>query len=137
MNGDNPRPEPSQSHKKVKKNVGGHEFAAGFYPGFARRIEVNGEQVYDQEADGMKPFVLPNGSDKPWSMSAVELTSGKGYTVTLYIDDPNHVVERLQVTLRTPGGVTAASEGSVAGGGGGEPDVVTIDNTPVYCPPYC
>ena len=134
MNGDTPRPAPSPSNKRVTKNVGGQEFTAGFYPGFARRIEVNGEEVYDQERDGPKPFVLPNGTDRPWSMSAVELSSGKGYTVTLYVDDPQHVVERVQVTLRTPGGVTAASE---SGEGGGEPDVVTVDNTPVYCPPFC
>src|SRR5687768_2440024 len=129
------RPEPSPSHKKVKKNVGGHEFEAGFYPGFARTVTVNGEPVYDQATDGPNPFVLPNGSERPWSSSAVELSSGKGYSVLLYIDDPRHVVERIEVTLRTPGGV-----GGYEGGGAavaGEPDVVIIENTPVTCPPFC
>src|SRR5687768_18410802 len=121
------RPEPSPSHKKVKKNVGGHEFEAGFYPGFARSVVVNGESVYNQAIDGPNPFVLPNGSERPWSSSAVELTSGKGYSVLLYIDDPRHVVERIEVTLRTPGGVAAFEGGSPPPGG--EPDVVIIENT--------
>jgi hypothetical protein len=128
------RPEPSQSHKKVTKNVGGHEFTAGFYPGFARSVVVNGESVYDQATDGPNPFVLPNGSERPWSSSAVELSSGKGYSVLLYIDDPRHVVERIEVTLRTPGGVGAFEGGGAASG---EPDVVVIENTPVICPPFC
>jgi len=45
------------------------------------------------------------------------------------------VVESIQVTLRTPGGVKAFQGGS--GSGGGDPDVVTIVNTPVICPPMC
>ena len=129
------RPEPSPSHKKVNKNVGGHEFTAGFYPGFARSVTVNGETVYDQATDGPNPFVLPNGSERPWSSSAVELSSGKGYSVLLYIDDPRHVVERIEVTLRTPGGVGGYEGGGAAAGG--DPDVVVIENTPVTCPPFC
>jgi hypothetical protein len=64
----------------------------------------------------------------------VELSSGKGYSVLLYIDDPRHVVERIEVTLRTPGGVGAFEGGGAASG---EPDVVVIENTPVICPPFC
>jgi hypothetical protein len=133
MNGEKPRPEPSPSTRKVQKNVGGHDVTASFYPGFARSIEVNGEPVYTQATDGPDPFVLPDGADQPWSSSAVELTSTKGYNVTLYVDDPNHVVESIQVTLRGPGGVKASEGGS----GGGAPDLVTIHNTPVICPPFC
>jgi hypothetical protein len=129
------RPEPSPSHKKVKKSVGGHEFTAGFYPGFARTVTVNGESVYDQKTDGPDPFVLPSGSEQPFSSSAVELTSGKGYSVVLHIDDPRHVVERIEVTLRTPGGVGGYEGGGAAAGGA--PDVVVIENTPVICPPFC
>jgi len=134
MNGNMPRPEPSPSTRKVKKDVGGNEFAASFYPGFARSISVNGNPVFDQKTDGPYPFVLPDGAERPWSASAVELTS-RGSTVTLFIDDPSHVVESIQVTLRTPGGVKAFQGGS--GSGGGDPDVVTIVNTPVICPPMC
>ena len=134
MNGDKPRPEPSPSTRQVKKTVGGHDVTATFYPGFARSITVNDDPVYTQATDGPDPFVLPDGAERPWSSSAVELTSTKGYNVTLYVDDPNHVVERIQVTLRGSGGVKA-SESNVAGGG--TPDVVTIDNTPVICPPFC
>jgi hypothetical protein len=134
MNGETHRPPPSPSTKKVKKDVGGHEFAASFYPGFARAIRVNGNQVYDQKADGPDPFVLPDGAEQPWSTSAVEITR-KGATVTLYIDDPSHRVESIQVTLRSPGGVGARESGVAAAGG--DPDVVVIDNTPVICPPFC
>ena len=133
MNGDTPRPEPSPSTRKVKKDLGGREFSASFYPGFARSIDVNGDPVYDQKTDGPYPFVLPDGAEQPWSTSAVELTT-QGSTVTLYVDDPSHVVESIQVTLRGPGGVRASESG---GDGAGEPDVVTIQNTPVFCPPYC
>lgn len=134
MNGNQHRPDPSPPHKVMKKRVGGHEFTAGFYPGFARSIQVNGESVYDQKTDGPHPFVLPSGSDKPWSTSALELTSTRGYRVVLHLDDPDHVIDHIEVVLRDPkanGGGVVAFE---SGGGG---DVVTIENTPVLCPPHC
>jgi hypothetical protein len=132
MSEDITRPPPSPSTKTVRKPVGGYEFTTSFYPGFARRIEVNGEVVYDQKEDGPYPFVLPDGSFEPWCLSAVQLSSTKGYAATLYID--GHAVDRVEVTLRAPGGVKAAQSG---GGDGTEPDVVVVYNTPVYCPPFC
>lgn len=135
MNGNGHRPEPSPSHRKVNKSVGKHEFTAAFYPGFASSITVNGESLYNQKADGPYPFVLPSGSEKPMSTSAVDLSSTAGYRVVIHLDDPNHVVDRIEVVLRDPanGGVTAMSADSGASGS----DTVTIVNTPVVCPPFC
>ena len=134
MNGNDHRPEPSDPHKVVKKDVGGHEFTAAFYPGFARSITVNGDSVYDQKADGPHPFVLPAGSEKPWSTSAVELTSAKGYRVVVHLDDPDHVIDHIELVLRDP---SANGGGVVAHQTGGGGDLVKIANTPVICPPYC
>jgi len=122
----------------VRKTLGEHEFTAAFYPGFARSIRVNDESVYDQTVDGPDPFVLPPGSDKPFSSSAVQLASSKGYNVTLTIDDPEHAVDHIEVILRTP---TVRDDAQAAGGvtafSTSPPDRVTIDNTPVICPPFC
>ena len=139
MNGNGQhRPAPSPSHKEMKKTVGKHEFTAGFYPGFASSITVNGESVYDQKTDGPDPFVLPNGSVKPLSTSALEFTSSRGYRVTVHLDDPDHCIDHIELVLRDPrlngGGVTAMS---VDGGDDDEVDTVTIVNTPVLCPPFC
>ena len=138
MNGNGHRPDPSPSHKKVKKAVGKHEFTAGFYPGFASSIAVNGVSVYDQKTDGPFPFVLPSGAEKPMSTSAIDLSSTRGYHVVLHLDDPDHVVDHIEVVLRDPGtnggGVQAMSADGGADDGG---DTVTIDNTPVICPPFC
>lgn len=137
MNGNGHRPDPSPSHKEVKKAVGNHEFTAGFYPGFASSIKVNGVSVYDQKADGPNPFVLPSGSVRPMSTCAMELSSSRGYRVTLHLDDPDHCVDHIEVVMRDPkvngGGVKAMSDG----GGDDEIDTVRIDNTPVLCPPFC
>jgi hypothetical protein len=135
MSEDITRPPPSPSTKTVKKPVGGYDFTTSFYPGFARRIEVNGEVVYDQKADGPCPFVLPDGSFEPWSLSSVELGSTKGYKMTLYIDDPGHVVE--QVVLRLRPGAKDDGARSVVAYQAVEGDEVVIYETPVICPPWC
>jgi hypothetical protein len=139
------RPHPSHPHRMAIGKAGEHEYQVGFYPGFASRIRVNGEDLYRQ-AEG-EAFVLPSGATRPWSSHAVELTSRtKGYTVVLHVDDPQHVVEKIVVKLRDPaphehfdqargrvgGGVKAHQ-----GGPGGAGDTVEIDNTPTICPPMC
>lgn len=140
MNGNGQhRPAPSPSHKEMKKTVGNHEVSVGFYPGFASSITVNGESVYNQKTDGPDPFVLPNGSVKPLSTSALELASSRGYRVTVHLDDPDHCIDRIELVLRDPklkgGGVIANS--AEGGDGDGDVDTVTVINTPVLCPPFC
>jgi len=138
MNESANRPEPSPSYWKVTKEVDGHEFTASFYPGFARSIKVNDVPVYDQKEDGPFPFVLPSGADRPWSASAVQLSSTKGYNVVLQLDDPGHAVGTIEVVLRSPpAGGDAKSGGGVRAHSTFPPDRVTIDNTPVICPPFC
>lgn len=129
------RPDPSDPHKVVTQDVDGHKFTAGFYPGFASSIAVNGVSLYNQKGEGgIHPFVLPAGSDRPFSTSAVDLTSSKGHRVTIHLDDPDHVIDHVEVVLRDPrAGVAAMSADGGAGGG----DTVTIDNQPVLCPPMC
>ncbi|HEX8905675.1 MAG TPA: hypothetical protein VF771_12565 [Longimicrobiaceae bacterium] len=134
MNGTTTRPDPSPSHKVVKKNVGRHEFTAGFYPGFARTITVNGDDVYDQERDGPYPFVLPNGDEKPWKKSEIEISSTKGYSFTITVDDPDHVIDKIEVTMKASagGGVVAYSGDTEP-----DPDTITVSNTALLCPPNC
>lgn len=137
MNGNGHRPDPSNPHKVVTKSVGKHEFTAGLYPGFASAVKVNGVSVYEQREDGPHPFVLPSGSDRPFSTHALDLSSTRGYRVVLHVDDPDHVVDHIEVVLRDPkkngGGVNAFSDG----GGDDDIDTVSIDNTPMLCPPMC
>jgi hypothetical protein len=130
------RPEPSPSYIQVTKDVDGTEFTAAFYPGFAREIAVNGETLYDQETDGPNPFVLPSGADKPWSSSAVQLSSSdRGYVVMLQIDDPEHVVDHIEIVLRDPKARKRSDKKVVGFEAVG--DRFTINNTPVICPPFC
>ncbi|HEV7588116.1 MAG TPA: hypothetical protein VGO40_08275 [Longimicrobium sp.] len=116
----------------MTKEINGYEVSAGFYPGFARAISVDGVSLYDQKVDGPFPFNLPDGKEA-WASSAMSLSSTKGYRVVLSLDDPNHAIDHLELVLRPPpkedGGVIAHQ----AGGG----DRWTIDNTVVLCPPMC
>ena len=126
------RPEPSDPHRMISAEVEGQKVTASFYPGFARAITLNGATVYDQKVDGPDPFVLPAGTEKPFSTSALEFTSSKGYRVTVQVDDPDHVVDYIEVVVRDPRGGVAAMQG---GGGGG--DTWGANNTPTLCPPIC
>jgi hypothetical protein len=134
MSGATKTRDPSPDRHVAKKNFGRHEFTAGFYPGFARSILVNGEEVYDQEKHGPCPFVLPHGQDKPLGSCAIELSSTKGYAFVLHVEDPDHVVDKIEITLKPKagGGVTAFSDD-----GGGTPDKITVNNTALLCPPNC
>ena len=133
MNGNGYRPEPSDPHMVVLAEVDGQRVTAGFYPGFARCITLNGVTVYNQKENGPLPFVLPPGSDKPISTSALEFSSTKGYRVTVHLDDPDHVIDHVEVVVRDPrAGVEARSADAGAGG-----DTWGADNRPMICPPYC
>ncbi|HKP76485.1 MAG TPA: hypothetical protein VJT67_13235 [Longimicrobiaceae bacterium] len=125
--------EPSDPRKEVTADVEGQRVTARFYPGFARAITLNGTQVYDQKADGPLPFVLPPGAEKPFSTSALEFSSTKGYRVTVTLDDPDHLIDRIEVVVRDPrAGVKAMMPDGGTGG-----DTWGADNTPVLCPPMC
>jgi hypothetical protein len=119
----------------VTKDVYGHEFTAGFYPGFASSITVNGVSVYNQKEDGPYPFVLPGTEDKPWSSSLLSLSSSKGYRVVISLDDPNHVIERMVLRLRDPRSEESLARSVV--GFQDDADEVVIEETPVLCPPFC
>jgi len=135
MNGNDNGREPSPAYLVVTKDVGGNVFTAGFYPGFAQSITLNGTNVYDQKEDGPYPFNLPPGEDKPWSSSAVSLSSSNGYRVVLFLDDPSHVIDEIVVRLRDPRSEEALARGVVAFQAA--TDEVVIHNTPVLCPPMC
>jgi hypothetical protein len=135
MNGTPPSRDPSPPHKVITKEVDGQQFTAGFYPGFARSITVNGVSVYDQKVDGPDPFVLPPEDPTPWPSSPVELSSTKGYRVVLHLSDPDHVIGQLELVLRDPKAADAAARGVAAFQSGG--DHVTIVNDAQTCPPNC
>ena len=133
MNGNTHRPAPSDPHKEVSAEIDGQRVTAGFYPGFARAITLNGVPVYNQKEHGPLPFVLPAGSKKPFGTSALEFSSTKGYRVTVHLDDPDHVVDHIEVVVRDPrAGVEAMSSD-----GGASGDTWGADNRPMICPPYC
>jgi hypothetical protein len=135
MTGSDNTREPSPSYLVVTKDVGGDVFSAGFYPGFARSITLNGTSVYDQKADGPFPFNLPPDTSLPWASSAVVLSSSKGYRVVMCLDDPDHVIDQIVVRLRDPKSEEALARSVVAFQA--PRDEVVIDNTPVICPPMC
>jgi len=127
--------EPSPPYVEVSKEIDGQTYTAGFYPGFARVITVNGQTLYNQEDKeyGLLPYVLPPDTKEPASSSLLALSSTKGYRVTLQLDDAAHVLDHLEVVVRDPrGGVTGMSSDGGAGG-----DHWGVDNTPVLCPPMC
>ena len=127
------RPAPSNPHGTARGKSGEHEYHLSFYPGFASGISVNGTDIYRQRKGEF--FVLPAGTERPWSSHAVEIKSPtKGYTVVLHVDDPDHVVDRIEVRLRDPGTGPKAGGGVIAAQAG---DTVVIDNTPTVCPPVC
>jgi hypothetical protein len=133
-NGNGHRPPPSDPHQKCDD---GGDYEVAFYPGFASRIEVGGKEIYKQ-ADG-QPFVLPAGSEKPFSSHALTITNkAHSVTVTLHIDDPHDYVHRIHIELLDPESKRAQkAEGTrvVAHQGGGT--TVKVDNTPILCPPDC
>ena len=135
MNG-NKRPPPSPDTKKVTKKVGGQDFTADFYPGYARAITVNGEQIYNQKTDGPDPFVLPEPDTKPKKQFKINLASTLGYNVTFTIDDPDHCLGDITLVLRPPATSSGAANGVVSGFQDPS-DTVVIFNTPTVCPPSC
>jgi hypothetical protein len=132
MNGDKQDRVPSPTELVVTKEIGGFVVTAEFYPGFARAIEVNGVSLYDQKADGPFPFNLPDGQPLLTS-SPLILSSTKGYSVELQLNDSNHAIGRLELVLRPP----PKTDGGVVAFQADEGDRWAIDNTPVICPPFC
>jgi hypothetical protein len=123
------RPPPSDPNGKAQGKVDGCDYQVAFYPGFASAISVNGTPLYKQSGS----FVLPSGTTRPWSSHAVEISCPThGYTLVVHLDDPQHVVDRIELVLRDPntgngGGVTAQQSGTK----------VTVDNAAATCPPVC
>ena len=120
---------PSPSRWVSERQVGGFAYRAAFYPGFVGSVLVNGQAVYTQGTDGPNPFVLPASARRPWANSVFEMDSGKGYRFSIQLEDPQHVVASIQVTLRDPdaepvaaAGVSGGVSADVGGPGGGSLD---------------
>jgi hypothetical protein len=124
--------EPSPPYKVVTREINGFEYTAGFYPGFARSIAVGGVSLYDQTEAGPFPFNLPDG-EGPLPSSPLNISSSKGYCLTLWLDDSEHAIDSLEVVVRDPG---KSNGGGVQGYEDGN-DVWTFNNTPTLCPPFC
>ncbi|HEX8245294.1 MAG TPA: hypothetical protein VF541_17405 [Longimicrobium sp.] len=151
------RPPPTNPHWKVRgRNSAGHGKGTGdgpagkhvdsdapvpyevsFYPGFASAIHVN-KHVLHKEREA---FVLPSGSEQPWTYSAVTIkNTEEDFTVTLHIDDPQHRVHRICVELMHPDAkkkLKAEGQRVVAHSNGDPKDEIIIENTPTLCPPDC
>jgi hypothetical protein len=165
---------PSSPHLTRNGKHADHDYEVGFYAGFASRIQLQTEGkeptvLYHQGQNGEeRTFVLPNGAIRPHSSHALQLISTtKGFTVALHIDDPQHVIQSISVTLRDPapqphfdpnrlrpgangeapplpsaGGTDPTAQEGVQSGGvtafqGGGGTTWTTDNTPTICPPTC
>jgi hypothetical protein len=88
-------------------------YAVTFYPGFASRVTMGGTELYRQSG------AYHLGANALSARHLVRIAGGDlGDAVTLSIDDREHQIARLHVTLY------------------GNRSVV-IDNAPVLCPPLC
>jgi hypothetical protein len=145
----------STNHRRTQ-TVNGHDYEVGFYPGFASRITLDGQDLYHQKNENLAPYHLPPGASRPLSTHTVELNcASKGFGLGLHIDDPQHVVESIVVKLRDPdstarnGGTAATMEVSAdASADSGTPEggvqayqdsgsTFTVYNAPTICPPTC
>lgn len=122
------RPPPSDPKGVAKGRVGEADYNVEFYPGFASAISVNGSPLYRQAGT----FILPEGDLQPWSSHAVKINCPtQGYSLVLNVEDPNYVIDRIEVTLRNPGGNGGGVKAHQAG------TKVTVENAAMTCPPTC
>ncbi|HEX8153858.1 MAG TPA: hypothetical protein VF698_12065 [Thermoanaerobaculia bacterium] len=93
--------------------VKGGGYAVTFYPGFATRVTIGGTELYRQVGS------YDVGTNAPSGRHLIRVAGGDlRNPVTLSIDDPGHQIARLKVNFY------------------GEKSLV-IDDTVVYCPPFC
>jgi hypothetical protein len=105
-----------------------------FYGGWLRKATVkrNGTDIVIYEQDPKDPFVLPPGADRPFTTSQIEFRGDGVVPISITLDDPGHVVDRIEVVLKKK------TEGGVADGNGdGDGDRLILENTPMICPPHC
>jgi hypothetical protein len=101
-----------------------------YYGGWVSEVSIRraGKIVTVFKQEKAKPFVLPTGADKPFTVFQTELSGPDLPRVSVTLDDPDHVVERIELVLKRKDG--AAQDG-------GDDDGWTINNTPTLCPPTC
>ncbi len=104
-----------------------------FHPAFAARCAVQptgGEELELYRQEGV--YNLPKGQEKPPTRHQLRFRSKRhGQDVSFTIDDPHHRIAQIVVHLY--------GEGHEPGRGEEDETVetVTIDNSPVLCPPNC
>lgn len=105
-------------------HASGEGYDAYFYPGFVRRLVLEGPDgtetvLYEQKGS----FVLPPGQSGPWPSSTFALR-GNGRNLQLQIYDPEQQVERIEIVLKPRRGRR-------------KPERVIVEDGPVFCPPVC
>jgi hypothetical protein len=162
-NGKAGRPRATDPHHWRSGKHGEDHYQVRFYPGFASKIVLKGQEetvLYQQGPGPEDCFVLPPGATRPLSSHALELSSAdKGFTLGIHFDDPQHVIDHVTIRLRDPrphdhydkdrpprhgvhgggagggaGGGVMAFEGGGSGSGG---TTLVVYNTPQVCPPDC
>jgi hypothetical protein len=101
-----------------------------YYGGWVSQVSIRRAgttvTVFKQEKDD--PFVLPTGADRPFTVSQTELSGPDLPRVSVTLDDPDHVVERIELVLKRKAG--AAEDGD-------DDDRWIVSNMPALCPPHC
>jgi hypothetical protein len=132
---------PSNPNGRAEKNG----FRASFYPGFVRRLAVRSPDGTETELYRQsETFFLPPGQNKPWATSTVEFTQPDGRRIVLQMDDPDQLVDRIEihfkaggsagaVPIATPGDALFKGEPPAAEGG----VVLVLEDGVVLCPPLC
>lgn len=119
-------PTPTRQYSKA----GGYD--CWFYGGWVSKVTVRrgGEvtEVYAQK----ESFVLPAGADQPFTLCQTEIQGLDLPRFTVTLDDPHHVVDRIEVVLkrRTENGGGDQDDGD-------DDDRVILSNSPALCPPHC
>jgi hypothetical protein len=127
-----PAPEVIMSNEKsspLRECCDNGGYRCCFYGGWLRKasIQRNGETVVVYEQSAREPYVLPAGADAPLTLTQVEFSGDDLPRFTVVLDDPDHVVERIEVVLK---------ESGIPSVGDDEPRVI-YENTPIICPPDC
>lgn len=129
---------PSPRRTEVSRDVDGHPVRSAFYGGFVSRLVYrrNGREheLFNQQAQGPRPFVLPEDQDEPDPSSLFEFWGPGNRRVSFEINDPDRQIDRIEVKLKRPG---AAADAGGVHAMQDDDDTIIIYETPVICPPTC
>lgn len=132
---------PSNPNGRAEKDG----FKASFYPGFVRRLAVRSPDGTETELYRQsETFFLPPGQNKPWATSTVEFTRPDGRRIVMQMDDPDQLVDRIEIHFKANASARAVPLGEAGDAlfGGDPPSteagvVLVMEDGVVLCPPLC